>query len=634
MPRIDPTVQNRIRGLRQRGNDLPRAFRLIWNAAPAWTLLWLVVLAAQGLLPAAGLFLTRNLVDSLVDAIQAGVSWDSARPVLVFAALMACVLLAQDMLRTIGDWVRTAQAELIQDHVNAIIHKKAAEVDLAFYESPEYQDHLYRALHEASTRPLSLLENAGAMLQNGLSVLATAAVLLMYGWWLPLALLVSTLPAFFVLMANDRRYHAWSERMTTNRRWTQYYGWLLSTDRSAAELRLFGLDAHFRERYQTLRHEMRTEHLAVLRKQVVGKLCAAIIAMAISGAALAWMVLGAMRGALTLGDLALFYQAFNNGQGVVRAFMGSLGHIYANSLFLGNLFRFLEIEPQVVDPDDPRPVPRELRQGIRFRDVTFRYPGTQRAALQDFDVELPSGRIIAIVGPNGAGKSTLVKLLCRFYDPQEGSVELDGTDLREFSVKEYRERLSVLFQVPADFAATVGENIAFGNVTGDRSQEAVESAARAAGAHETIMRLPRGYKTMMGKGFPGGAELSVGEWQRVALSRAFVRQASILILDEPTSFMDSWAEADWFDRMRKLVAGRTTVVITHRFTIAMRADLIHVMDQGRIVESGSHLHLLKQGGLYSQSWNEQMQASSELSDTAHAGADERREPPVPVPLDR
>jgi ATP-binding cassette subfamily B protein len=285
-----------------------------------------------------------------------------------------------------------------------------------------------------------------------------------------------------------------------------------------------------------------------------------------------------------------------------------VGQIYENILFLGNLFEFLELEPQVVDPPKPVPAPSTLKESIHFRQVTFRYPESERIVLQDFDFIIPAGKVVAIVGSNGVGKTTLVKLLCRFYDPEAGCVEIDGIDVRNLSLAELWRMITILFQFPINYLATAGENIALGDLTAAPDPAAIETAARRAGAHEFIARLPRGYDTMLGKWFAEGTDLSGGEWQRLALARAFVRRAQIMILDEPTSLMDSWAEIDWFDRFRELAAGRTAIVITHRFTTAKRADIIYVMDDGRIVESGSHEELVAQRGLYAQSWEAQMQS--------------------------
>jgi ATP-binding cassette subfamily B protein len=269
-------------------------------------------------------------------------------------------------------------------------------------------------------------------------------------------------------------------------------------------------------------------------------------------------------------------------------------------------------------------VPAALRRGISFEDVTFRYPGSQTNVLENFNLYVPAGNLVAIVGPNGAGKTTVLKLLSRFYDVDAGRVALDGIDVRDVAQDDLRRALTMLFQLPVPYHATAGESIALGDIGADPTRREIESAARSAGAHEVINRLPQGYDTLLGKWYASGVELSTGEQQRIALARAYLRRAPIVLLDEPTSFIDSWAEAQWFQQFRALTLGRTAIIITHRFTIARRADMIHVMDDGRIVESGSHADLVRSAGLYAQSWAAQTQAV--VSDTS--GSTTSRTPPA------
>ena len=606
-------MTTRLRSAVAQLSYLPQTFHLVWTAAHNWTLAWIMLLVVQGLLPVATVYLTRLLVNRLVAVVGNGTSWESIQPILIPAALMAGVLLLAEFLRSAIEWIRTAQSELVQDHISALVHEKSVAVDLAFYESSEYYDHLNRARSDASSRSLGLLENSGSLLQNSITLLAMAAVLIPYGAWLRFVLLISTLPAFYVVLRLNRRQHQWWQQTTVDRRWLQYYEMLLTHSAVAAELRLFNLGPHFRSAYQALRRRLRTERLQLIKDQTLGRLGAGAVALLVSGTALIWMARQVLLGLMTLGDLALFYQAFNQSQNLMRSLLGNLGQVYSNSLFLSNLFEFLRLEPQVVDPQNPLPVPLDLKKGIRFRQITFRYPGSKRAALENFNLTIPAGQVVAIVGDNGAGKSTLVKLLCRFYDPEAGRIEVDGIDIRDLSIQEFRRLITVLFQSPIPYHATAAQNISLGDLSAAPSAAEIEAAARGAGAHELIARLPRGYDTPLGKWFANGAELSGGEWQRVALARAFLRQAQIIVLDEPTSAMDSWAEADWLERFRTLANGRTAIVITHRFTLAMRADMIHVMRNGQIVESGNHDELLAQGGLYAQSWTAQMQVSPNTS---------------------
>ncbi len=600
----------RLRGLRVQFTYLGRAIRLIFATSRWWAIAWLGLLLIQGLLPAATVFLTRQLIDRSVVAIRMAGAWEGIQPVLIPAALMAAVMVLTEVVQSGIDWTRTVQAELLYDHTTDLVHRTSAAADMAFYESPEYFDHLHRARSDASPRLLALLEGGGGLFQNGVTLIAMAGILIPYGLWLPLILVLSTLPALGSVLHFNRRFHQWWKASTGDRRRTDYFDSMLTGASAAAELRLFDLGGHFQGEYARLRQRLRTVYLRMTLRQSLTRLGAGITALVLAGLPMAWMLLRALQGLATLGDLALFYQAFNRGQTLMRVLLGNVGTIYTNSLFLGSLFEFLDLEPRVVDPPNPLPAPGVLLEGIAFRGVTFRYPKSERAALENFDLVVPAGQIVAIVGANGSGKSTLLKLLCRLYDPDCGSIELDGNDIRALALRDLRSLITVLFQAPVAYHTTAAQNIALGVFPVTPDDQAIQAAAVAAGAHEVIERLPRGYATHLGKWFADGVDLSGGEWQRVALARAFLRQAQIILLDEPTSAIDAWAEADWFERFRTLAKGRTALLITHRFTIARRADIIHVMDAGRIVESGRHEELLARGGLYAAGWSSQLHADA------------------------
>ncbi len=592
--------------LQQRDYILP-TLKLVWEAAPNAMLGWALLLLIQGLLPGATVYLSKVLVDSLVAATAGGLTDAAIRSVAIPVGLMAGVLVVSEFIKAGLTILRTVQSEYVQDHIRRLVHRKSIEADLAFHEQPDFHDKLHQARDNAASRPLTLLESSGSLIQSLITLITIAVIIVPYGIALPMALIVGALPAFYFLLKFNRQYHKWWERMTPLRRQAEYHDFLITQSYTAAELRLFNLGDYLQGLYHGFRRTLRKENIRLVKRQSFAQLLGGMVSLLVAAAVLAWMLMQTLEGKFTLGDLALFYQAFNRGQALARAGLTQIGQIYGNTLFLGNLFAFLSLEPTVKDPPQPLPIPTNPKSEIRLRDVSFRYPGTERWIFKNFNLTLPANQIVAIVGENGAGKSTLIKLLCRFYDPDSGAIELDGVDIRSYSLQEWRQLLTVMFQFPVTYQKTLEENIAIGDVYAAQDGDRIQRSLEAAGATEIVAKLPDGPQTQLGKWFSGGVELSGGEWQRVSLARAFLRQAPVVILDEPTSFMDSWAEHDWLDRFRQMAEGRTAIVITHRFTLAKRADVVFVMQGGEVVESGTHESLLEQGGLYEQSWRAQTQ---------------------------
>jgi ATP-binding cassette subfamily B protein len=585
-----------------------RALVLVWGAAGWWTLAWGVLLVGQGLIPAGLALLLRALVNRLVASHE----WASiAPPALGIAGLW----IAAQLLSSALSWVREVQAERVQDEVHRLIHLQALRLDLAFYDHPESYDQLHRARVDAISQPLALLESLGSLVQNGLGFLVLAGILWTYAGWLPLLLVATAIPGLLLVARHILKEHRWHLEHTGQERRARYLDWLITEQSAAAELRLFDLGTYHRKAFESLRESLREGRLRLVRQGAVTELGAGFLAWGGSLAGLGWMLHRTLAGKVGLGDLLLCFQAFQQCQILLRSLLEGAGKIYRSLLFVQNLDEFLELEPEI-HPGMAGEPGLPVKDSIRFEGISFTYPGGFHRALEGFDLEIPKGKVVALVGHNGAGKSTLIKLLCRFYDPDAGRILLDGVDLRALDQAALRRQITVLFQDPVHYHASVRENIAFGDLEGLSDENRVRQAAQDAGALEPIERLQDGFEALLGKWF-GGAELSGGEWQRIALARAFFRRASLVILDEPTSSMDSWAEQDWLGRFRTLTAGRTALMITHRFTTAMHADIIHVLDKGRVVESGTHAELVALGGAYATSWAAQMR-EIEMREISHA----------------
>ena len=603
-----PEPNEALQNVRRLLAYVPRALTLVWEAAARWMLAWATLLAIQGLLPGASVYLTKWVLDGASEAIGNGLAWGNVQLIAIPGGLMALVLLLQQVAKAANGWVQTAQAQHVEDHIQNRIHNQAGRLDLAFYESSDYYDTLHQASSKAGSKSLEVLQQLGGLFQNGITLVTIAVILVPYGLWIPLVLIFSTLPALYVVVKHNRKYHDWWEERTMDQRRARYYDMMLTLDFAAQEIRAFDLGHYFTQAYSDLRDWLRTERIELEKNKSLATVGAGLTALVAMGIVMGIMAWRAMRGLATIGDLGLFYRSFREGQGLMRNLLQNAGKLYTNAMFLEHLFDFLSFEPTMQNPDAPREDPPIPQSEIVFEDISFRYPETDTYVLEDFSLSLPAQKVTAIVGENGAGKTTLSKLLGRLYDPEEGRVLIDGVDIRKYRIKDLRDQITTLFQEPMHYQATVARNIVLGDVDREHSREALEKAAREAMIHDTIQDLPKGYDTQLGHWFEDGTDLSGGQWQRIALARAYYRDAPIVILDEPTSAMDSWAENKWLQSFGRLVdEGRTAFIITHRFTTAMHADIIHVMHDGEMIESGTHEELLEQEGHYAESWRNQVE---------------------------
>lgn len=583
---------NRIRYLRQ-------AVRLVWASAPGWTSFQMLVLLVQGVLPVAALILTRQVVDAVGRFLAQGPGAQEVRGLLMLMPWVAGVTVAGWLCRALSAVVADAQSAAVSDHVQDEIQRKSAEIDLAYYETATYHDQMRMAQSEAMSRPTSIVRN---LVQWGAGALTLGSVVgvlwVSQGMLLPV-LLLAALPGALARIWNSRGWHRWRISQNRTERYAGYLHLLLTSLPFAKEIRLNGGGDRLREQHRALRGQLRHSRLALMRRRAGIELLADVLS---AGAMLAGFGLVYLRmsgSGMTMGDLALLVGGFQKGKSAFSGVLGSMAALYEDSLFISHFYRFLGLPQRVSSPTTPKPVPRRIEQGIRLEQVSFRYPGMDRDVLSGIDLTIRAGEHVALVGENGSGKTTLVKLLCRLYDPTQGRILIDGIDIREFSVEEYRLALATLFQDFARYQMTVEENVRMGQLAVPAGDGRIEEAVRQAGADELISRLPKGIDTRLGRLYEEGVELSEGQWQRIALARAFLRDAPLVMLDEPTSALDAKAERQLLESVMRIFKGRVAIVVSHRFSTVQAADRIVVMAGGRIAESGAHEELMRCGGVYS-----------------------------------
>ncbi len=584
---------------------LGRALALVWRIARGWTAANAFLLSVQGLLPLLSLYLTKLMIDSVVAGIAASDKSAAFGRVAALLAWTGLVALASALIRSASDLIAENQAMIVTDRISDILHEKSVEIDLAYYENPKYFDTLHRAQQEAPSRPTHIVNGLAQVGMNGLSLAAMAGLLVTLHWAVAAVLFLAVTPGIIVRMRFSRILFRWQREHTHAERKAWYHHWMLTGDQHAKEIRLFGLGDLFRVRFRGLRGILRRERLALSARRSLSDFLAQVGATAAIYGSYAFIAFRAVQGSITVGDLFMYFQAFQRGQGHLQQLLSGLAGLYEDNLFLSNFYEFLDIRPRIRPPSRPRPFPEPIRTGIRFDRVSFGYPGGRRKVFSGLSLSVGAGEHVALVGNNGAGKTTLVKLLCRLYDPDQGRITIDGIPLREFDPDGLRRQISVILQDYARYHASAGENIWFGDVRARKDDDRLRAAAAEAGADRTLETLPRGLDTMLGKWFENGEELSVGEWQKMALARAFFKSGQILVLDEPTSSLDAKSETEVFQRFRKLARNRTAFLISHRFSTVRMADRIVVIENGSVLENGSHDELIRRGGKYARMFETQ-----------------------------
>jgi len=590
----------RLRALR----NVPAVLRILWESAPGVVTWGLALRVAVALLPFAIAKVAQYIVNDIADVLRGeplapNFWW------LVVAEVSLNVVLG--LVMRVIDYMDSLLANRYTQYVSVRVMEQAARLDLTTYEDPQYYDRLERARVQATDR-LVMIQQMGRLVQQVVTTLAFSAALALASPWLVLLLAAGVLPSFLGETHYAFLGYAKNFRQTTAKRQMEYLRQVAGSREGAKEVKLFGLHGFFMDRFKVLAARIYREDVALSRsKLLVGGLLGVVGTLGYYGAYV-YVIWRTLHGAFTIGYFTFLTTAIQQASSNLQQVFSTASGIADQALFLTDLIAFFEIEPAVRSKPDGLPFPEIVRRGFEFRNVTFAYPGTTRAVLKHFNFTLGPGQRVALIGENGEGKTTVVKLITRLYDPTEGQVFLEGIDLREYSLDDLYKNIGVIFQDFVRFEMTARENIAIGRTEKEHSQEQLDLAAHKSLADTVIHKLAGGWEQMLGRRFEGGVELSGGEWQKIALARAYLRDAQLLILDEPTAALDARSELEVFERFAELTEGKMALLISHRFSTVRMADRIVVLAGGHLIEEGSHDQLMARGGVYAEMF--EMQAAS------------------------
>jgi ATP-binding cassette, subfamily B, bacterial len=592
--------RDRLRALR----NMPPVLRILWESGRTVVSWGLVLRLIVAVLPFAVAKVAQYIINGIAGVLR-GAALPSNFWELVATEVALNVFLG---LVTRGiDYSDSLLANRYTQHVSVRVMEQASRLDLTTYEDPVFYDRLERARVQATDR-LAMIQQMGRLIQQVITTLVFSAALAWASPWLVLLLAFGVLPSFLGETHYAFLGYAKNFRQTPAKRQMDYLRQVAGSREGAKEVKLFGLSKFFTSRFQSLAHQIYVEDVALSRsKLIIGGLLGVIGTLGYYGAYVyvIWRTLG---GAYDIGQFTFLTTAIQQASSNLQQVFSTASGIADQALFLTDLIAFFEMQPTVHSNPNGLPAPTPIRTGFEFRNVSFAYPGTDRSVLKNFNLTLSPGERIALIGENGQGKTTVVKLITRLYDPTEGQILLDGIDLREYSLEDLHRNIGVIFQDFMRFEMTARENIAVGRIDQPHQQSDIELAAHKSLADTVVSKLAGGYDQMLGRRFEGGVELSGGEWQKMALARAYLRDAQLLILDEPTAALDARSELEVFERFAELTEGKMALLISHRFSTVRMADRIVVLSGGRLIEEGNHQELMARNGLYASMF--EMQAAS------------------------
>jgi ATP-binding cassette subfamily B protein len=583
---------------------VPALFRLIWRTHRGYTAAMIVLRVVRSVVPVMTFWVGKLILDSV---IAAKAEHGSLSQVWRYLALELAIVLMGEILARASSLIESLLGDLFSNAMSVQLMEHAAKLDLAQFEDPEFYDHLERARRQTVGR-IALLSLLLSMSQDALTLLTLAGALIAYNPWLLLLLAVAVIPSFLGETHFASLGYSLLFRWTPERRQLDYLRYVGASDKTAKEVQMFGLAPWLTERYRDLSWKFYEENRNLsIRRGVVSALLSILGTVGYYSAYVV-ILIRAVKGDITIGTLTFLAASFGRGRDVIQNILMSASNVAEQALYLRDLFVFLEMRPTIESPPNARLVPAKIQSGFAFENVGFRYPGSEPWAIRNVDLVLRPGERVALVGENGAGKTTITKLLARLYDPTEGRITLEGVDLKEYDLASLRHAIGVIFQDFVRYDMRFDENIGVGEIDSVRADldgnngtpPAITAAAENSLAASLLPRFAKGYQQMLGRRFEEGVDLSGGEWQKIALARAYIRDAQVLILDEPTAALDARAEYEVFLRFSELVAGRMAILISHRFSTVRMADRIIVLRHGKVEEQGSHEELLAKGGLYQE----------------------------------
>jgi ATP-binding cassette subfamily B protein len=577
--------------------NIPPGLKIVWESGPPVVASGIAFRVLAALIPLGILAVSRRIIDSIVAITRNHTPITRAFWVLV--AMEFALALSGTILARLCDYCDGLLADRFTRHVSVRVMEHASRLDLSSYEDPEFYNKLERARHQATDR-IGMVNAFGRLLQGVITALSLSISILAFSPWLLLLLIAGVIPAFVGESHFAFLGYALNMRLTPTRRQLDYLRDLGASKESAKELKLFGLAGHFSDRYSRFADDVYVENVSLLKRRLRASSVFALLSTLAYYSAYAYVILETVSGKLSVGTLVFLAGALNGASSNIQQIFSIFAGIADQALFLTDLLEFFSVEPKVKSKPQALPAPRPIRQGFEFQNVSFTYSGTTRLVLDKLSFRLGSGERIALVGENGQGKTTIVKLITRLYDPDAGRILLDGIDLREYDIDDLHREIAVIFQDFMRYEMTARENISVGKVSDNDNLGDIKAAAEKSLAAAVIDRLPSGYGQMLGRRFDGGVDLSGGEWQKIALARAYLRDSQLLILDEPTASLDARSEREVFDRFAELTENKMALLISHRFSTVRKADRILVLEDGKIAEDGCHDDLIRNGQRYSK----------------------------------